>query len=251
MSMTYSDFVTASADLLILLPTITNAASATPSTDPNFNAILPRAIEYAEQRMYRELNLIQTFDKVTATTTANVQTVAWPTGMIVMNSLYIVTPAGTAQTASNAQMNLLQRTTIEGLNMFWPQGQQTATGLLPKYYATQMEANIHLAPAPDDSYTLVAYGTFRPDPLSATNTTTILTTYIPDVFLACAMIFFSGYQRDFGMQADDPKMAQSWENQYQMLKTSAAEEIARAKSQSAQWTPFAMPKFATSSTRGQ
>lgn len=249
MAMNYSSFVEAAADLLILLPTITNSASATPSTDDNFNTILPRAIEYAEQRMYRELDLMQTFTTATTVTTAELRTYAIPDDLIVLNSLYIITPAGAAANDPGAQRNVLLRTTIDALNFVWPQGQ--STGDLPKYFATQADTSIHIAPAPDNEYTLELYGTYRPDPLSASNTTTILVQYIPDVFLACAMVFFSGYQRDFGAQTDDPKLAQSWEAQYQMLKTSASDEISRAKSQSNIWSPFSPPKLATSFARGQ
>lgn len=248
MSMTYADYVNASADLLILLATITDATSATPSVDPNFNTILPRAIEYAEQRMYRELDLMQTFTTTTATTTANVRSVAIPGNLIVLNSLYLITPAGSVSTDANAQRNILLRTTPDALNFMWPQGQ--VTGQLPKYFATQSDTSVQIAPAPDAAYTLEFYGTVRPAPLSASNTTTILTTYLPDCFLACSMVFFSGYQRDFGAQSDDPKLAQSWETQYQTLKMSAGEEISRAKSQSSQWAPFSKASNATAINRG-
>lgn len=252
MSMTYQDFVNASADLLILLPTITNAASTTPSSDPNYNVILPRAIEYAEQRMYRELDLMQTFTTATATTVANNRGVSVPANLIVLDSLYAITPAGAGKDDANAVRNLVQRTTVDAVNFIWPAGQTTnAAGSVPKYFATQSDTGIILAPCPDAGYTLEFYGTFRPTPLSASNTSTILTTYLPDVFLACSMVFFSGYQRDFGMQSDDPKMAMSWEQQYQTLKQSAGEEISRAKSQSSLWSPFSPAKVATASSRGQ
>ncbi len=252
MSMVYSDFVSATADLLILLPTITSAAAANPSSDPNYNTILPRAIEYAEQRMYRELDLMQTFTTATATTTANTRSLNIPGNLIVMNSAYIITPAGAAATDSNAVRNPLQRISVDGINFIWPSGQQTAgTGAIPRYFASQSDTAIALAPAPDNTYTVEFYGTARPTPLSSTNTSTILTTYLPDVFLACSMVFFSGYQRDFGAQSDNPQMALSWEAQYQALKGSATEEIARAKSQSEQWGPYSPPKVATSVTRGQ
>jgi hypothetical protein len=250
--MDYSSYVNAVADLLILLPTIVDSASANPSSDPNFNTILPRAIEYAEQRMYRELDLMQTFTSDSSTiTSSNIRSYSVPGNLIVLNSLYIITPAGSDANDPAATRNLILRTTIDGLNYLWPTN-STATGVLPKYFATQSDTTIKLSPPPDATgYHLEFYGTFRPTPLSSTNTTTILTTYLPDVFLACSMIFLSGYQRDYGAMSDDPKLAQSWENQYQILKASASDEIARAKSQSALWSPFSVPKIATATTRGQ
>lgn len=59
--MQYSDLTTALGDLMVV--TITNAASATPSNDTNFNNILPRIIDDAEQRIYRELDFLATQDQ--------------------------------------------------------------------------------------------------------------------------------------------------------------------------------------------
>jgi hypothetical protein len=39
------------------------------------------------------------------------------------------------------------------------------------------------------------------------STTTILSLYVPDLFVAAAMIFMAGYQKDFGSQSDDPQAA--------------------------------------------
>ena len=72
--------------------------------------------------------------------------------------------------------------------------------------------------------------------LPISNTTTILTTYVPDLFMAASMVFASGYMRNFGSQADDPRMSQSWENQYQLLKASAQTELARQRFESWGWS---------------
>lgn len=247
--MTYSEYVNAIADLLILLETITDASSATPSTDVNFNTILPRAIEYAEQRMYRELDLLQTETRGTATTTANNRSVTIPSGFVVVQSVYLTTPAGSLPTDSGASRNPLVRISLDGLNIMWPAGQ--TAGTLPLYYANFDNSTIYIAPAPSATYTVEFFGVARPTALSSTNTSTILTTYIPDIFIACSMVFLAGYQRDFGSQADDPKLAQSWEAQYQTLKASAVGEIARMKAESQQWDTFSDATKATSATRGQ
>jgi hypothetical protein len=56
--MQYTDLTTALGELMVV--TITNPASATPSNDPNFNNILPNIINDAEQRIYRELDFLYT-----------------------------------------------------------------------------------------------------------------------------------------------------------------------------------------------
>jgi hypothetical protein len=85
------------------------------------------------------------------------------------------------------------------------------------------------------------FGTIRPTPLSASNTSTYLTAHLSDLFFAACMCSISGYQRDFGAQADDPKQAQSWENQYAMRLNSANREEMRRKYQSGDWTSESRP----------
>ena len=65
--------------------------------------------------------------------------------------------------------------------------------------------------------------------MSVTNTSTQLTNFFPDLFIAASMIFATGYQRDFGAQSDNPAQGQSWENQYDLLIKSALTEEARKK----------------------
>ena len=50
------------------------------------------------------------------------------------------------------------------------------------------------------------------------------------------MVFASGYQKNFGSQSDDPKMAMSWEDQYQKLMASANAEELRKKWAGPGWT---------------
>jgi hypothetical protein len=77
----------------------------------------------------------------------------------------------------------------------------------------------------------------NPQPLNgSTIKTTLLTQYLPETFLTCAMIFASAYQKNYGAQADDPQSAQSWENQYTALMRSAAVLELRKKFQSEGWT---------------
>jgi hypothetical protein len=62
--------------------------------------------------------------------------------------------------------------------------------------------------------------------LSASNLSTFLTTYLPDLFLVAAMIHMAGYQKNWSALGDDPNSGTTWEGQYLKLKTSAdAEEL--------------------------
>ena len=85
---------------------------------------------------------------------------------------------------------------------------------------------LNLGPWPDQNYTVEFEGTQRPAPLSASNTSTFLTTYLPDLFLVAAMLHLCAYQKNWSALGDDPNSAATWEAQYLKLKTSAdAEEL--------------------------
>jgi len=87
-------------------------------------------------------------------------------------------------------------------------------------------------------------GTIRPTPLSSNNTTTFLTNQLSDLLFAACMSAIAGYQKDYGTQADDPKSAMSWENQYQMRIASANKEEMMRKFQSGDWLSEPRPQVA-------
>jgi hypothetical protein len=229
MSYNYATYVSSLQSLLVV-------------SDPNgqalLNQMLPNIIDYAEQRIYRELDLISTITSTTSTTVAGVRSVAVQTGVIVLNSANFITPANTLPDAGTR--NPMRRVSEEFLNYTWSIG-STTSGLTPsiaEYYALRNNGTMLIAPAPDSTYAIEQIGTYRPTPLSAGNPTTFLTTYLPDLFLAASMVFAAGYQRDFGQQSDDPQLAQSWETQYKTLFASANVEELRKKAQSASDEPF-------------
>ncbi|MDC6652482.1 hypothetical protein, partial [Leclercia adecarboxylata] len=82
---------------------------------------------------------------------------------------------------------------------------------------------------PDEAYTVEVVGTIRPAPLSSENQTTFLSEYLPDVFLAAALVMSAGYQKNFTSMGDDPKSAVSWESHVAILLESAKVEEIRKK----------------------
>jgi hypothetical protein len=242
MSIAYSDLATA-VGTIFEIP-ITAPSSATPSSDTNFNAILPRAIEQAEQRIYRELDLITATTSQVATLSSGVRNVAIPGGVIILDDLNVITPAGTAPDAGTR--NPVQRVSLSFLNAVAPTAVATlGSPSIPKYYALLDDVNVRLGPAPDGAYQAEFIGPLRPAPMSASNPTSWLGTNVPDLFLAAVNVFMAGYQRDFGAQSDNPQMAVSWEAAYQELKKSAAVEEARRKAQSVAWSPYSPTPLAT------
>lgn len=208
-----------------------------PSTDPNFQTMFPGAIDYMEQRLYRELDLINTQGVDAADTTSSGNRLfsvpLFSSGYFVtVDAVNIITPAGT--NALNGTRNPCMPVTREFLDLTYPSG-QISTGV-PQYFAMQSNSEMIFGPPPDDGYRVEVIGTVRPNALSSANSSTFLTQYCPDLVVAAMMVFVSGYMRDFGAQADNPGMSQSWETQYQTLIKSASIEQARAKFQSEGWT---------------
>ena len=225
MSLDYPTYVSQISNLMVI-----------GSTDANFQTMLPGMITYAEQRIYRELDLLytQTTDATTQVSSGN-RNFSLPTSVgtfITVDNLNIITPAGTQSSAgSRVPLMPVDRSFID---LVYPSG-QTVTNT-PEYYAMASNTQVIFGPSPDGAYYAEVVGIQRPTMLSSNNSSTILTQYVPDLFVAASMVFGMGYMRDFGGQTDNPQAGQSWENQYQMLFKSAAVEQARAKFESEGWT---------------
>lgn len=196
-------------------------------TDEYFKSIQPGAIDYAEQRCYRELDLLSTVTTdATKSFVALTRTLTLPTSphFVTVQQVNVITPA--LATPTTGTRNELTPVSRQFLNYVYG---SASTADVPEYFAMQDDQTIMVGPWPDAAYNVEFVGTIRPTPLSPTNTTTFLTLYLPDLFIAASMVFFAGYQRNFGSQADDPKMGQSWESQYQTLFASANGEEMRKK----------------------
>lgn len=231
--MLYSDLTTALGALLVV--PITAPSSATPSSNTDFNNFLPRIIEGGEQRIYRELDFLATRQEdftVTLSTTSRNATL--PASNIVLQSANVITPAGTNPSAGTR--NPLEIVSKEFIDQVWPSELTGKT--VPKYIAQLSATAVIVAPTADQAYKLETTGIFRPVALSASNTSTYMSATYPDLLLFACMVVACGYQRDFGQQADDPKIAMSWESMFQTAKTSALAEEQRRKTQSTNWSPY-------------
>jgi hypothetical protein len=120
---------------------------------------------------------------------------------------------------------------------------------VPKYFVPFNDNLWLVGPYPDAAYSTEVVGTIRPASLSASNTTTFISLYLPDLFIMASMIYLSAFQRNFGRQSDQPDMAMSYEQQFQLLKQSAAVEESRKAYEAGGWTSQA-PATNASPTRG-
>lgn len=238
--LTYSTYVTQLAELAVV-----------PATDPDFVTVLPQAISYAELRMYRDLDFLSTVTTnitqgVSVSSVASNPIISFNQGAFVtVQNINAILPAGQTDPniAGNSRQPLLP-VTKEFLQYAWT---SNANASVPQYFAMIDDHTMQLGPFPDTKYYFEIIGTYRPATLSASNPTTFISQYLPDLFLMASMVYVSGYQRNFsGTTANDPQMPVNYEMQYQTLLKSAVVEEARKKFQSSAWasqspTPLASP----------
>lgn len=203
-------------------------------TDPNFVTMLPNSIDYAELSIYRDLDfLCMKGELPLANVIAGQNNAAVPTSVIVVESAWASNNAGGFFPLTPASLDYI-RGVYGG-----------AANGLPQYFAITGAANstntwtpglaLLFGPPSNGSYTIVGYCSQRAPPLSATNTTTFISLNLPDLFWAAAMIYWAGYMKNFGAQADDPRMAVSWTAEYARLLKGAEVEQARLKFMSQGW----------------
>lgn len=204
------------------------------STDPAFQTILPQMITYAENRMYRDLDFLFTSIATTAYgMTAGSRIIAVPAGtFVVPEQINVLVGSSNPDTATRVP---LLATTKEFLDAVYGSGAPANRGV-PKYWVPFDDYTFLVGPYPDQSYACEIVGTYRPESLSASNKTTFISLYLPDLFIMASMVYVSAYQRNFGRANDDPQMAITYESQYQTLLRNADLEENRKKFEAAAWS---------------
>jgi hypothetical protein len=202
-------------------------------SDANFLQIIPSTIDDAEQRICREVDFLQAVvTTASLATTPNLRLINWGLQFFVVQSINAISPAGTTNPDLGTRNPLLPATK-EMLDFLYP----SVTGAtVPKYFGRVTQDSAVLGPWPDQAYTLEITGTQRPATLSVTNTTTFISTYLPDLFIKACMIYLSGYAQNFSAQGDNPAQAVSWKSEYDTALKSASLEEARKKFQSEGWS---------------
>lgn len=252
--LTYSQFVTQVAQLAVVQ-----------QTDANFLAILPMAIQYAELRIARDVNPMNYSVALSGDQyilNAGNRNIQFPQNLVgvsndgtdlggasfvVSEQINLILPSQT-RSADTGDRVPLTPVTKEFLDAVYGSPSPANRGL-PEYYAAFNETLFFVGPVPDQDYYLEIVGTIRPNTLSASNPVTFISQYMPDLMIMAAMVYISGYQRNFGKQSDDPAMAQSFEGQYNALLKSTSVEEARKSYEAAAWSSMPMVSSSTP-TRG-
>lgn len=234
MSLTYATTV---SSLQNLAPTV--------ASDTNFATDLPNIIDDAEFQCYVDLDLLNTVATDTTTLATSTRSFNLPSAVgtfMVTQGINVITPPGTTNPDSGTRNPLLP-ITKEVLNYLYPS--TTGSGV-PAYMAPVTQSSWIVGPWPNAAYTIEVTGTLRPAPLSSSNVTTLLSVYFPALFLAASMVRLSGYMKNYGAAADDPRMSLTWSQRYKDLLASAEVEEARKKFTSVAWSdkqpaPLATP----------
>lgn len=227
MSLTYSSFVTDVANLMVVS-----------ATDANYLTVVPNIIDDAEQRIYRELDFLNTVlvtnSSASNTIVANTRNFTLPSSV----TYVVIDSINALSTASSPVRTPLRPVSKEWVDAVYPTATSSSTGAVvtPLFYAMITDQTIIVGPSPSQDTILEVIGEIRPTPLSSTNATTYLTNNLPDLFVAASMVFANAYLKNFSATADDPRSAVTWESHYQTLKQSAIEEEFRKKFGSQGWT---------------
>lgn len=211
--------------------------------DPDFMAVLPAAITYAENRILRELDILST--RVTddsGTCTANRRTFVLPTDEGIFIVLEVLRPI-----VDGVYGQPLLPASRETLDMLFPSETAPSAPSIPAYWAPLDQARVLIAPPPDQNYPMSCFGTQRPatlDPKSSTGT--FISTQLSDVFLAAQLCWLTGgWEKNWSPQGSDPGTAAGWEAEYVKLRDGAGIQELRSKLQANGWTSRLPSKIAT------
>jgi hypothetical protein len=229
MSYDYNGFVAQLANLC-----------GTNPTQPNFVIELPAAIDYAEQRLFRDLDpLIMEVTDSTQACVVGARYARIPGTFIVINGVNIITPS--PNVPALGKRNQCVRTSQDLLDFLYPDNSIVG---VPIRFHVQNEGFgatfgvLVLGPWADQPYIIEYVGTQRPAPLSAANPNTFFSTDLPDLFLIAAMIHMSAYQKNWSAMGPDPQQSANFESQYlKLLKGADAEELRKRYAGSSAYPP--------------
>lgn len=201
-----------------VLAALVQSPSPYTSVPQDFTVLLPFATAYAEQRITRDIVLLATRTQDSSLSTSSGYRLLTLTGM----TKQVVEPETLALTV-NGQRVPFHRCSLAALDEVWPAvtgGGINPTTVDPFSLLWDMvdDHTIAIGPAADAPYAVVITGLFAAQGISQANPVTYISTYMPDLLFAGTMQHLTGtLLRNFGSQADDPRMAMSWETQYQTL----------------------------------
>jgi hypothetical protein len=210
MAYTYNSFVSALASALTV-----------DASDSDFLALIPSVIDEAEQRLYRELDLVSCSVITPATMNIDDRFLTLP-----QTNGHIIVIDGVNIVDTNVRYSM-RPSTLDVIDYVWPNNAHVGTTKPQLFYRID-DTRIVVGPAPHSAWAVEIIGTIRPTPLSQSNSVTFLSTYLSDLFFAACMCSGNSILlKNYGAASEDPQQAMSWETKYQMLISSAKSEELR------------------------
>ena len=166
------------------------------STETSMVGNIDLFIEFAEKEIYRSVDLNEGRKYKTATLTVGDEFVSLPADAVVIRGVQII------DVTTNDRV-VLEQKDISFMDEYVTDRDTTGK---PKYFAWYDAEAIILAPSPDAADTIETHYTYRPEQLSATNTTTWLSLEAPDLLLAACILEGAIYNR---MRQEDIALYQS------------------------------------------
>lgn len=247
--LTYNGLVT---QVCLLAPyQYSTVANVVTPNAPEFQALIPMMLNYAEQRIQRDLELLNTqvLRVGYVLTVGSNQLSIPPADLLVVQDVLVNidgTPTPMHPVSKNYLLTVWPASSTPGPpRVVALQGGDTST-------FGQTGTILLFGPPPDAPYGVNCIGETRAISLATYGTTgaasvvtTFLSTWLPDLLVMACMIYVSGYQRDFGRQADDPQMAQSYENQYDLLLAAVNKQEFQRRWEADAWSALAKSPVAT------
>lgn len=172
--------------------------------NPNLANLLDTFLDFAESKIYREIDFKHSRLTKTSALTANDPQLTLPTDCYVVRSLQVLT--GTSRA-------FLLPKDLSFINEYWPD--RTLTGT-PKFYAWMDNSKLMLAPTPASASSVEMTYSTRPAVMSASNATTTLGDRFPTLMFCGVMLEALAYQKGEVAQLDGtPESPGYWERAYQ------------------------------------
>jgi hypothetical protein len=218
-------------------------------------AIVPQLLNYAEQRIARDLDMLASQTSNLYTLTAGVNVFSLP-----VNDFQTVQTLEIVQISNGVVVNSTPLIPVSKEFIQNVYGGMYSAGT-PEYFALygsnfgdnqDTETNILLGPPPNFAYSLRVTGVAAMPSLYqnasagvADTAYTYISNWYPDMLMMASMIYISAYQRNFSATSDSPDMGQSYEKQYQALRLGAVPLENRRKQMGSGWTAYSTPIAAT------
>jgi len=141
-----------------------------------FSNYLPTAIDLAEERLFKELDLYDLETKANGALTINSVTLTKPTGFKYANYFKI---------SVSGSDRILEKKREDYLIDYWP---NTTIADVPKYYADYSATEFRITPTPNLGYTYEIKYTKQPTKLSITNSSNYFIEQCKDALFAATMV---------------------------------------------------------------